>query len=322
MQALFYNGRELLFDPNRPEPEIRHGEALIRPLRVGICATDLEICRGYMNFTGILGHEFVGVVEAVEGPDLRKLAGKRVVGGINAVCGQCDMCKVGLTTHCRQRTVLGISGRDGCFAELFTLPAANLVEVPDHVDDDSAVFAEPLAAALHAARQLHVEGKPYITILGDGRLGLLCAQVMSRLNASVRVVGKHPEKLDLCEKWGVGHRHVDDIGRREDQDIIVDCTGSPTGLELALQLVRPRGKILLKTTFAPETRLMDWSPIVVNEIEIIGSRCGTIASAVAALAANQVDVLSLISRRFKLAEGVSAMDSARQPEILKVLMDI
>src|SRR5690606_629572 len=161
-------------------------------------------------------------------------------------------------------------------------------------------FAEPLAAALHAARQLHLEGRPYITVLGDGRLGLLCAQAMAQLNASVRVVGRHPEKMNLCEKWGIRHRHVDDVGRRQDQDVVVDCTGSPTGLDLALQLVKPRGRILLKTTVAPTSRLVDLSPIVINEIEVIGSRCGSIPDAIEALAAKRIDVVSLISRRYRL----------------------
>jgi hypothetical protein len=175
------------------------------------------------------------------------------VGTINCVCGKCDMCKAGLKEHCRSRTVLGIAGRDGCFAERFTLPAANLFEAPDHVDDDRAVFTEPLAAALQILRQLTIEGRPNITVLGDGRLGLLCAQVLSKLNATVRCIGRHPRKLELCEKWGVKHRLLDDVGLRGDQDIVVDCTGSPTGLEAAMKMVRPRGTIVLKTTIAPGT---------------------------------------------------------------------
>jgi len=327
MLALVFDGQKTTLDRNRSEPEPPPGEALIRPTRVGICATDLEITKGYMGFTGVLGHEFVGIVESINStesqPDsVRKFIGKRVVGSINAVCGQCERCRAGLTTHCRNRTVLGISGRDGCFAEAFTLPAINLTPVPDSVDDDTAVFAEPLAAAIHAGRQLHIEGSPYITILGDGRLGLLCAQIMSQLNASVRVIGKYTEKMDLCEKWGIKHRHIDDIGRRQDQDIVVECTGSHEGLELAAQLVRPRGKILLKTTTAPTTRPVDLSPIVINEIEIIGSRCGSIPEAVNMLAKKTIDVVSLISRRYKLADGLTAMQTADQPGIIKVLMDV
>ncbi|MFG0329270.1 MAG: alcohol dehydrogenase catalytic domain-containing protein [Phycisphaerales bacterium] len=320
MRALVFDGERVALDARYPEPDPAPGEAVVRPTRMGVCSTDLEIVRGYMGFRGVLGHEFVGVVESVNGPDERKLVGRRVVGGINAVCGKCDLCRRGLTTHCRERTVLGIQGRDGCFADRFTLPVMNLVPVPDSIDDDEAVFAEPLAAAIHAAKQLHFEGKAYITVLGDGRLGLLCAQVMSRLNASVRVIGRHPQKMNLCEKWGVAHRHVDDIGRRADQDIVVDCTGSADGLDLALRLVRPRGKVLLKTTVAPATRETNLAPIVINEIEVIGSRCGSIPDAVAALERRQVDVLSLISRRMKLDDGAKALDAAKAPGVIKVVM--
>jgi len=321
MNALVFDGHDLHFDSRYSDPISEPGEALIRPLKVGICSTDLEICRGYMNFTGVLGHEFVGIVESVNGENGADLVGKRVVGAINAVCGSCDMCRRGLITHCRKRTVLGIDGRDGCFAERFTLPTANLVVVPDHVDDDQAVFAEPLAAALHAANQIQVEGKPYITILGDGRLGLLCAQVFAPLNASVRLIGKHTDKMDLCEKWGIRHRSIDDIGRRADQDVVVDCTGSASGFDLAMQLVRPRGTIILKTTVAPTERVVDLSPIVVNEIEVVGSRCGNMTQAVNLLARQTIDVVSLITRRFKLTDGVDAFRAAAQSDSIKILME-
>lgn len=326
MLALVFDGKKIRVDRHRPEPtaagSLGPGEALIRPRVVGICATDHEIARGYLGFTGVLGHEFVGEVLEINGPDPRGLVGKRVVGAINAICGRCDLCRAGLTTHCRNRTVLGIQGRDGCFAERFTLPAINLAPVPDRVSDDEAVFAEPLAAALHAARQLHLEGRGYITVLGDGRLGLLCAQAMTRLNASVRVVGKHESKMALCERWGIPHRHVNDIGRRADQDVVVDCTGSSEGLALAMQLVRPRGKILLKTTVAPGGTAIDLAPIVIHEIEVVGSRCGSIPEAVTALADRQVDVVSLISRRFRLEEGVAAFRASGDAETVKVLMTV
>jgi threonine dehydrogenase-like Zn-dependent dehydrogenase len=327
MRALVFDGTQLRLEPRYADPKPVPGEALIRPLRMGICATDLEICHGYMNYTGVLGHEFVGVVEQINSHDdatRKKILGQRVVGSINAVCGECDMCKVGLATHCRKRTVLGIAGRDGCFADRLTLPLANLIPVPDAIDDDTAGFAEPLAAALHARDQLHIEGRPYITILGDGRLGLLCAQVFAPLNASVRLVGKHPEKMNLCEKWGIRHRHVNDVGRRADQDVVVDCTGSPDGIALAMLLVRPRGKVLLKTTVAPASSMenpVDLSPVVINEIEIIGSRCGNIAKAVSVLAKKSVDVLSLVSRRFKLDDGIKAMQTAASPDSIKVLLE-
>ncbi|MEX1016788.1 MAG: alcohol dehydrogenase catalytic domain-containing protein [Phycisphaeraceae bacterium] len=324
MQAITFDGKQARFVTNRSRPEPGPGEVVIRPTRLGVCSTDLEICRGYMGFTGVLGHEFVGIVEDAPGRDSRKWIGKRVVGSINCVCGRCDMCRKGLKEHCRSRTVLGIAGRDGCFAEQFTLPARNLIEVPEHVDDDQAVFTEPLAAAYQIGRQLTIEGRPYITVLGDGRLGLLCAQVLSGLNATVRCLGKHPEKLQLCEKWGVKHRLVSEVGLRQDQDIVVDCTGSASGLETAMQMVRPRGTIVLKTTVATkqDSQPVDLSPLVIHEIHVIGSRCGPFPEAIAALSAQQVDVVSLISRRMKLSDGVEALRAASRPGVVKVLLDV
>lgn len=322
MRALAISGQKLKYISSYPDPTPAPGEALIRPVRLGICATDLELCQGYMGFQGVIGHEFVGIVERVVGKEGKNLVGKRVVGTINCVCGKCDMCQHGLREHCRKRTVLGIAGRDGCFAERFCLPVRNLYEVPPAVDDDQAVFTEPLAAAYQILRQLTVEGRPFVTVLGDGRLGLLCAQVMSRLNATVRCVGKNSEKLTLCEKWGVKHRLLEDVGLRGDQDIVVDCTGSASGLETAMKMVRPRGKIVLKTTIAPGQGQVDLAPLVINEIQVIGSRCGPFPDALAALAAGQVDVLSLISRRAKLADGVEAMRTATRSDVIKVLMEL
>jgi len=324
LQALLYDGRAVRLDPRYAEPKPLPDEAIIRPLKMGLCATDLEICRGYMNFKGVLGHEFVGVVESVGDKQHKKLIGQRVVGNINCVCSKCDMCQRGLREHCRQRTVLGIAGRDGCFAQQFSLPVVNLTAVPSSVDDDQAVFVEPLAAAYQILRQLRIEGRPYITVLGDGRLGLLCAQVMSQLNATVRLVGKHPQKLALCEKWGVKHRLLSDVGLRADQDIVVDCTGSPTGLQTAMSMVRPRGTIVLKTTIAPSPAManLDLSPLVVHEIQVIGSRCGPIPEAVNALASGKIDVLSLISRRYKLADGVEALNRTQNDrQLIKVLLE-
>ena len=321
LQAIVFDGEKARLEANRARPGAGAGEVVVRPLRMGVCATDLELCKGYMGFEGVLGHEFVGVVEEAAGKDGRKWVGKRVVGEINCVCGRCDMCRSGLREHCRQRTVLGIAGRDGCFAEAFTLPARNLLEVPDAVDDDRAVFTEPLAAAFQIMRQLTIEGRPYITVLGDGRLGLLCAQVMSRLNARVRVLGKHAEKLQLCERWGIKHRLVEEVGLRQDQDIVVDCTGSASGLETAMAMVRPRGTIVMKTTVAPSQMKVDLSPLVINEVQLMGSRCGPFADALAALSAEQVDVVSLISRRMRLADGEKALAAAGRKGVLKVLLE-
>ncbi len=323
MLALTFDSKQPQIEANRDEPVLRPGDAMIRPTLMGVCSTDLEICKGYMGFTGVLGHEFVGVVESVAERKDSKWVGKRVVGTINCVCGGCDMCKSGLREHCRERTVLGIANRDGCFAELFTLPTLNLIEVPENIDDDNAVFTEPLAAACQILRQLTIEGRPYITVLGDGRLGLLCAQVMSQLNATVRCVGKHAEKLQLCEKWGVKHRLLEDVGLRNDQDIVVDCTGSSEGLVAAMGMVRPRGTLVMKTTVAPQTGKdpIDLSPLVVNEINLIGSRCGPFGEALALLSSQKVDVVSLISRRMKLADGVDALKAAKHSDNIKVLLE-
>ncbi len=325
MQALVFDGQQLRLDRARRDPQLPTGaplaEAVIRPTRMGICSTDLEIVKGYMGFTGVLGHEFVGVVEAVADKKHKEWVGKRVVGTINCVRSICDMVRAGLREHARDRSVLGIKERDGCFAERFLLPVENLMEVPAGLDDDRAVFTEPLAAAYQITRQLTIEGRPYVTVLGDGRLGLLCAQVMSQLNATVRCVGKHARKLELCEKWGVKHRLLDDVGLRQDQDIVVDCTGSPTGIVTAMQMVRPRGTIVMKTTTTPPEKPIDLSPLVIHEIKLIGSRCGPFREAIAALTHDKIDVLSLISKRMKLADGVEAFRAAKQPDAIKVLLE-
>ena len=292
---------------------------------------DVQLSRGLFGVKGVLGHQFVGRVESVSGSDPMALTGKRVAGLITCVCEKCDMCLAGLGTHCRNRSILGMLNRDGCLAEYFTLPQKNLLPVDDSIDDDHAVFAELLASAIQAARQLTIEGHPYITILGDGALGLLMAQVMTRLNASVRLIGRYPEKLALCEKWGIKHRHVDDIGRRADQDVVVDCTDSPTGLELAMQLVRPRGTIVMKSLLAPAEEGgggggvgcvcgVDLSPLVLNEIQLIGSHRGPLPEALSMLRRREVDVVSLISRRMSLSEGVDALKAAAQPGVIKVLV--
>lgn len=324
MQALLLNETGLAFAPRYSAPTPARGEVLIRPTRMGVCSTDLELCKGYMAYQGVLGHEFVGVVQATgEGVDKAWL-GARVVGEINCVCGVCEMCKAGLKEHCRDRTVLGIMGRDGCFAEQFVLPAANLHRVPEHVDDDRAVFVEPLAAAIQILRQLTIEGRPYVTVLGDGRLGLLCTQVLSSLNATVRCVGKHEAKLGLCEKWGIKHRLLGEVGLRQDQDIVVDCTGSPSGLVIAMQMLRPRGTLVMKTTVAPgglDAAGVDLSPIVINELNVMGSRCGPFAEALDWLSSERVDVVSLISRRMKLSDGPAVLEQANRAGTIKVLLE-
>jgi threonine dehydrogenase-like Zn-dependent dehydrogenase len=332
MRALVFD-KSPVFDPRHREPGAEDGDTLLRVRQAGICATDLEICRGYMNFTGILGHEFVG--EVVSSPE-KELVGRRVVGEINVVCGRCDLCLSGLSNHCRQRTVLGIFNRDGAFADLVRLPAVNLHALPDAVDDDQAVFVEPLAAAFQVLKQVKLDAKTWVTVLGDGRLGLLVAQVLRNAGVPVRVVGHHPQKLALCEKWQVRSRPQSEIVPRHDQDVVVDCTGSPGGLALAVQMTRPRGTIVLKSTFAadrhsnpagdgggagtPADQAVNLAPVVVNEITIVGSRCGPFREAIRALTEKTIEIASLVHRRMRLEQGVEALALAARPGVLKVIL--
>jgi threonine dehydrogenase-like Zn-dependent dehydrogenase len=278
-----------------------------------------------MGFHGVLGHEFVG--EVVSSPD-KQLVGQRVVGEINVVCGRCDLCLSGLSTHCRNRSVLGILNRDGAFADFVRLPAVNLHTLPKTVDNDAAVFVEPLAAAFQVIKQLGTgtgsplqAGRKWVTVLGDGRLGLLVAQVMRDAGCPVRVIGKHPEKLALCEKWQIRSRPLEDIVPRHDQDVVVDCTGSAGGMELAMQMVRPRGTIVLKSTVAAGKPL-NLAPLVIDEVNVIGSRCGPFREAIRALVEKRVDVVSLIHRRMKLDQGVEAVELAGRPGVLKVIVSM
>lgn len=317
MKALVFD-QSLRFDPRRPEPALELDDTLIKVHQAGVCSTDIEITRGYMGYRGVLGHEFVGTV--VSSAD-KQLVGQRVVGEINCVCGRCDMCLSGLSNHCRNRTVLGILNHDGAFAEFVRLPAINLHAVPDNVDNDQAVFVEPLAAAFQVCKQVRIEPRTWVTVLGDGRLGLLVAQVLRNTGCPVRVIGKHPEKLALCEKWQIRSRLLSEIAPRHDQDVVIDCTGSAAGFELATQLVRPRGTIVLKSTVA-QGKPLNLAPVVIDELTIIGSRCGPFREALTALSEKSVDVISLISRRMKLEQGVEALDVAQRSDVLKVLLQI
>ncbi|MEM6315157.1 MAG: alcohol dehydrogenase catalytic domain-containing protein [Planctomycetota bacterium] len=314
--------KALTLTPDGPRLELRRekpaaaGEALLAVRQAGVCATDLELAKGYMNFAGVLGHEFVATVESA--PD-GKLVGKRVVGEINCVCGTCDLCQRGLRSHCRNRSVLGILNRDGCFADYVRLPTENLHVLPESVDDDAAVFVEPLAAAVQITKQIRLDEKTWVTVLGDGRLGLLVAQVIRNTGAPVRLLGRHERKLALAERWQVRARNVADVKPRSDQDVVVDCTGSAAGLELALELCRPRGTVVLKSTVA-DPKPMNLAKAVVDEITIVGSRCGPFRDAIATLADGSVDVASLIHKRMKLDNAVEALELAGKPGVLKVIL--
>ncbi len=332
MRALRYEGPAtgVVFSKSTPEPEVREGEALVRPLRMGIGAADVLLASRKPDVPAVtMGREFVGIVEKVGGAKgVREkgptLVGKRVVASPSVSCGECDLCQRGLAAHCRNRMVAGVFGRDGCFADRVALPLRNLHVVPSEVDDDRAVFAEALSSAVHAMQQLRIEGKPYITVLGDGEVALLCGQLMNRLNAAVRIVGSIESRLELGAKWGVKHRLERDVGRRADQDVVVDCTGTAEGFDLAMRLARPRGKILVKGVIHPALAsawTLDVSPIATKEIEVIGSRCGPMGEALEVLKRGEVDVVSLISKRVRLEDGVEGLRTAGRGEAIKVLVE-
>jgi threonine dehydrogenase-like Zn-dependent dehydrogenase len=284
-------------------------------IRAGVCETDLQLIKGYMSFRGVLGHEFVGVAES--GP----MAGRRVVGEINCACWTCETCRRGFNTHCPNRTVLGILNHDGAFADLIAVPQRNLHLVPDTLSDDVAVFTEPVAAAFQIPVQVPIRPDDRVVVLGDGRLGNLCAQVLARAANRVLVVGKHEEKLALLRSMGIQVATLSDPLDERAADIVVDCTGSETGLPTALRLVRPRGTIVLKTTVAG-VQTLAWAPFVIDELTLVGSRCGPFDQALAALEREVVNVRPLITDRFDLSRGLEALTRAQTKPVLKVLIDV
>src|SRR5262245_41596951 len=315
MRAIVLEGDRVVFRADRPEPAPASGETLVRVLRAGVCETDLQLIRGYMGFRGVLGHEFVGIAE--HGP----FAGRRVVGEINCSCWRCETCLAGRPTHCPNRTTIGIFKHDGAFADFIAIPHSNLHLVPDSISTDAAVFTEPVAAAFQIPAQLTLGRNDRVVILGDGRLGNLCAQVLAGVCNHVITVGKHPEKLALLQTLNIQTVLLTDLPLERMADVVVDCTGSESGLPLALQLVRPRGTVVLKTTVAG-TQQMAWAPIVIDEITIVGSRCGPFDRALTALAGGRISVQPLISRRFDLSRGVEALEAAKGNAVLKVLLDV
>ncbi len=316
MKALWLENKQLQLKTDLPIPEPPPGEALVRVLRAGICNTDLELVRGYYPYCGILGHEFVGVVE--QGPD--NLVNQRVVGEINAACGQCRFCRAGVPTHCENRTVLGIVNRDGAFAEYLSLPVENLHRVPDHVDTDSATFTEPLAAAMEIQQQVKVTPEERVLVVGDGKLGQLVAQTLALTGCDLLAVGRHADKLANLEARGIKTGFADAVADRA-FDIAVECTGNPAGFDIARRALRSRGILVLKSTYADRLSL-DISSIVVDEITLIGSRCGPFSKAIELLSENKVDVKPLISDRYPLDGAIAAFNRARERGVLKVLLDI
>lgn len=295
-------------------------EALVRVLLSGICNTDLEIARGYAGFQGTLGHEFVGLVEAA--PD-RSFVGRRVVGEINAGCGVCDLCRAGDPRHCQNRTVLGIVGRDGAHAEFLRLPLINLLPVPDNVVDEHAVFAEPLAAACGIMERVDIKSSHRVAIIGDGKLGLLCAQAIALSGASTLLIGKHAEKLRIAARRGIETATARTaVKRKREFDVVVEASGSPSGFVGALELLRPRGTLVLKSTFQGPGKIdeIDQARLVVDEISIVGSRCGRFQPALDLLKKGAIDIDSLISEEYPLSRGVHAMERAGRKGVLKVFL--
>lgn len=335
MKALRYKDRQLdVADVAKPDV---NGEAVVRVTLSGICNTDLEIARGYAGFQGTLGHEFVGIIESVgtDGALARPLGraqsteplltrglmpGDRVVGEINAGCGYCDLCRSGDSRHCPKRTVLGIVGRDGAHAEFLKLPIVNLLPVPEKVPDEHVVFTEPLAAACGILERTSITSDAKVAVIGDGKLGLLCAQVLATTGAPVTLIGKHKSKLHIAEQRGIETAVVTQAQKRAREfDVVVEASGSPAGFDLALDLLHPRGVLVLKSTFHGATDI-NTARIVVDEISVVGSRCGRFAPALELLKHKRIDVQSLISEEFALTEGVSAMARAAEPGVMKVLL--
>jgi threonine dehydrogenase-like Zn-dependent dehydrogenase len=311
MRGVYSDGTSARLRRDLPEPECRGDDILLRVRAVGICDTDLQLARGYMGFRGILGHEFVGQTDS----------GRRVTAEINAACHACPTCRAGRPGHCPHRTVLGILHHDGAMAEIVRVPRRNLHGIPDALEDREAVFVEPLAAAFRVAEQVDLGPDIRLAVVGDGKLGLLCAWVARLEGARVDLIGKHPAKLALAGEGIATHSLEAASAPGHAFDVVVDATGSPTGLPTALGLVRPCGTIVLKTTIAG-TYGVDLAPIVVDEIRVVGSRCGPFPRAIAALERRQIDVRPLIGAEFDLDDAEAAFRAAAAPGARKVVIRV
>lgn len=313
MQAVIYDGN-LHLDTTFPNPSSHADEVLIRITRAGICNTDLELIKGYMGFTGVLGHEFVGMVEG--GP----LDGQRVVGEINLNCGQCEVCLGGNPTQCPNRSTLGIDRKDGAMAELLTLPLHLIHILPDTISDDQAVFIEPLAAGLQTLHQTHISPHDRVVLIGAGKLGLLTAQVIALTGCDLAVITRHQRQRDLLSGWGIESALPGDITPRS-ADLVIDCTGTESGFADALEIVKARGTIHLKSTYhgSPQANL---TRIVVDEVKIETSRCGSFLAAIRLLGRGLIDVEPLIDARYPLSEAMTAFEHAARRGALKILLDV
>ena len=317
MKAVVFDEElKLVNDYAKPTP--KQGEALIKVTLAGVCNTDYEITKGYMGYKGVLGHEFVGEVIEVNAED-KSLLGKRVVGEINCACGKCDLCHQGLERHCFNRQTLGIWQKDGCFSEYLAMPVDTLLEVPENVSDEQAVFVEPLAAGLEILEQLHIQPIQKVIILGDGKLGLTTALALNASNIDVLLVGKHQSKLDIAKAQGVQTKLLADLEIKKEWDFVVEATGSISGFEMALNLTKPRGTLVLKSTVAA-SKEFNLAPIVIDEIRVQGSRCGRFAPALRLLASGKVNFNPLISATYSVDDSIAAFEKNKEKDTLKVLI--
>ncbi len=320
MKAIVFDKElKLVNDYKKPVPQ--KGEALVRVTLAGICNTDFEITKGYMGYVGVLGHEAVGVVEEINDDD-KSLLGKRVVAEISYGCKKpdCPYCTEKLYRHCPDRHTLGIWRKDGVFAEYFTMPLETLFEVPENVPDEQAVFVEPLAAACEITEQLHIKPMEKVIVLGDGKLGLITALTLNAQNYDVTLVGKHENKLDIAKAQGVKTKLLSDLKVEKIYDVVVEATGSISGFETALALTKPRGVLVLKSTVAA-SKEFNLAPIVIDEITVLGSRCGQFPPALRLLASEKVDFSPLISAKFKADDAIEAFEKNKEKNTLKVLIE-
>jgi threonine dehydrogenase-like Zn-dependent dehydrogenase len=315
MKALWLERNQITGDRDVRPPDAAEGDAVVRVSLAGVCNTDLEMVRGYYPFTGVPGHEFVGIVERADGAP--EWIGRRVAGEINAVCGACGACQAGRKSHCERRTVLGLIGRNGTFAEKLSLPIANLHAIPDHVDDEAAVFTEPLAAALHVLD--HVRPQDRVLVVGDGKLGHLVALAIATSGCDLRVATRVPRERPILAAKDIATIASDDVADVS-ADVVVECTGQAGGLAVARRAVRPAGTIVMKSTYRGETAF-DFTRMVVDEVTIVGSRCGPFEPAIQTLADGRIDPTPLIAARYALEDGLAALEKAAEPGVLKVLIE-
>lgn len=319
MKAVVFNN-ELSLSNDYKTPVAKEGEALVRVKLAGICNTDFEITKGYMGYNGVLGHEFVGIVEEVNSDD-KSLIGKRVVGEINFGCEECDWCRKGLQRHCPNRSTLGIWQKDGCMAEYVTIPVQNLIEVPNSVSDEEAVFVEPLAAAIEILEQLHIKPYEKVLVLGDGKLGLTTAITLNSSGLDVTLIGKHQNKLNIAKAQRVKTQLLQETEIKKEYDVVIEATGSITGFETSIASVKPRGVLVLKSTIAA-SKEFNFAPIVIDEITVLGSRCGQFAPALRYLEQKKIDFSDFISGIYPIDKAMEAFEKNKEKDSLKVILKI